>query len=212
MKVKINAPNCARYAPNAVLCGFTPLPTSKHMSTKLLSALLSLFLLLAGRSALAAPPTIIYVVRHAEKDPTPGLADPGLTPAGEARAQLLAQRLARRKPVALFTTDTRRTRATLAPLAQVTGLTLEVYDAKEPAALAARLRQQYAGKKVVVVGHSNTLLPLLAALGAAPLPGEIREEEYNYLFKVELRAGKPTKLTMSRYGAAPQAASTNKMR
>lgn len=173
--------------------------------------LLALLPLLAG-AARAAPPTIIYVVRHAEKDPTPGLTDPGLTPAGEARAQLLAQRLARRKPAALFTTDTRRTRATLAPLAQATGLLPEVYEAKEPAALATRLRQQYAGKTVVVVGHSNTLLPLLAALGAAPLPGEIRDEEYNYLFKVDLRPGKPTKLTMSRYGAAPLAASANKMR
>jgi len=162
---------------------------------------------------MARPPrTTIYLVRHAEKDPTPGLADPGLTPAGEARAQLLAQRLARRKPAALFTTDTRRTRATLAPLARATGLTPEVYSAKESAALAERLRQQYAGKTVVVVGHSNTLLPLLAALGAAPLPSEIRDEEYNYLFKADVRAGKPTKLIMSRYGAAPQAASANKVR
>jgi broad specificity phosphatase PhoE len=87
-----------------------------------------------------------------------------------------------------------------------------VYSAKESAALADRLRQQYAGKTVVVVGHSNTLLPLLAALGAAPLPSEIRDEEYNYLFKADLRTGKATKLIMSRYGAAPQAASANKVR
>jgi broad specificity phosphatase PhoE len=184
------------------------------MKTGRLPLLFGLLLLLGSvGSAVARPPrTTVYLVRHAEKDPTPGLADPALTPAGEARAQLLAQRLARRKPAALFTTDTRRTRATLAPLAQATGLTPEVYSAKESAALADRLRQQYAGKTVVVVGHSNTLLPLLAALGAAPLPSEIRDEEYNYLFKADLRTGKATKLIMSRYGAAPQAASTNKVR
>jgi broad specificity phosphatase PhoE len=163
--------------------------------------------------AVARPPrTTIYLVRHGEKDLTPGLADPGLTPVGEARAQLLAKQLAKRRPAALFTTDTRRTRATLTPLAQATGLTPEVYSAKEPAALASRLSQNYAGKTVVVVGHSNTLLPLLAALGVAPLPGEIRDEEYNYLFKVTLRAGQPARLIMSRYGAAPQAASSNTMR
>lgn len=170
--------------------------------------------LLLGLAATAARPprTTIYLVRHAEKDLTPGLADPPLTPAGEARAQLLAKQLAHRHPAALFTTDTRRTRTTLVPLAQATGLTPEVYSAKEPAALASRLQQQYAGKTVVVVGHSNTLLPLLTALGVAPLPGEIREEEYNYLFKVTLRAGQPARLLMSRYGAAPQVVTTNKVR
>ncbi|QKG56596.1 histidine phosphatase family protein [Hymenobacter sp. BRD128] len=167
--------------------------------------LLSLIVLPAA----AKPPvTTIYLVRHAEKDLTPGLTDPPLAPAGEARARLLAQRLRRYHPAALFTTtDTRRTRATLAPLAQATGLTPEVYRAQEPAALASHLRQDYAGKTVVVVGHSNTLLPLLSALGVAPLPGEIRDEEYNYLFKVTLREGQPAKLIMSRYGAAPRAVS-----
>lgn len=170
--------------------------------------------LVVGLAATAARPprTVIYLVRHGEKDLTPGLADPPLTPAGEARAQLLARQLAKRHPAALFTTDTRRTRATLAPLAQATGLTPETYSAKEPAGLASHLRQDYAGKTVVVVGHSNTLLPLLTALGVAPLPGEIRDEEYNYLFKVTLREGQPAKLIMSRYGAAPQTVSTNTMR
>lgn len=174
--------------------------------------LCALLLGLATGAAAKPPVTTIYLVRHAEKDLTPGLADPPLTPAGEARAQLLAKRLASRHPAALFTTDTRRTRATLAPLAQASGLTPEVYSTKEPAALANRLRRDYAGKTVVVVGHSNTLLPLLAALGVAPLPAEIRDEEYNYLFKVTLRGGQPTRLQMSRYGAAPQAVSGSTMR
>lgn len=185
------------------------------MTTTLLRGLASLLVMLAASimaSAARPPATTVYLVRHAEKDLTPGLADPPLTAAGEARAQLLAQRLARRHPAALFTTDTRRTRATLAPLAQATGLEPLTYRAQEPAAFAARLAQEYAGKTVVVVGHSNTLLPLLAALGVAPLPSEIRDEEYDYLFKVTLRAGQPTRLVMSRYGAAAATASANKTR
>ena len=63
-----------------------------------------------------------------------------------------------------------------------------------------------------MVGHSNTLLPLLTAMGVGPLPAEIRDEQYDLLFKVTLRAGQPASLTMSRYGAAPQTASQNKMR
>jgi len=181
------------------------------MKIKLLPLVLSLLLLTVWGAALAGPPVTIYLVRHAEKDLTPGLTDPPLTPAGEVRAQQLGRLLAKRHPAALFTTDTRRTRATLAPLAQATARTLEVYDAKNPAALAARLSREFGGKTVVVVGHSNTLLPLLSALGVAPLPSEIRDEEYNYLFKVKLRQGQPARLMMSRYGAAPQTASSNKM-
>ena len=178
----------------------------------LLRLTLLAFWLLPLLAAARPPSTTIYLVRHAEKDLTPGLADPPLTPAGEARAAMLSQQLARRHPAALFTTDTRRTRATLAPLAQATGLVPEAYDAKNQAALAAHIRQDFKGKTVVVVGHSNTLLPLLAALGVAPLPSEIRDEEYNYLFKVKMRQGQPAQLVMSRYGAAPQAASSYKMR
>ncbi len=162
---------------------------------------LGLLLALCAPVVAAPPATIIYLVRHAEKDLTPGLTDPPLTPAGEARAQALRQQLARRHPAALFTTDTRRTRATLAPLAQATGLMPLVYSAKEPAALAARIKQEYAGRTVVVVGHSNTLLPLLTELGVQAPMTEIKDEEYGYLFKVELREGKPAGLKVSRYGA-----------
>lgn len=170
------------------------------MPTILLRALLSLLLLPALALAARPPATTIYLVRHAEKDLTLGLADPPLTPAGAARAQLLAQRLASHHPAALFTTDTRRTRATLAPLAQATGLVPLAYSAKAPTALAARINQEYAGRTVVVVGHSNTLLPLLAALGVQAPMSEIKETEFNYLFKIKLRNGEPAKLIVSKFG------------
>ncbi|RYY19723.1 MAG: histidine phosphatase family protein [Cytophagaceae bacterium] len=167
----------------------------------LLGAVLSWLLAAAWGAAASPPATIIYLVRHAEKDPTPGLADPLLTPAGQARAQALRQKLAGKHPAALFTTDTRRTRATLAPLAQATGLTPLVYSPKDADAFAIRLYKEYAGKTVVVVGHSNTLLPLLAALGVKTPLLEIPEAKYDYLFKVELREGQPAKLKVSQYGA-----------
>ena len=172
------------------------------MKLTLLSFLLSLLLAALAHPAVAGPPvTTIYLVRHAEKDPTPSAADPLLTPAGEARAQALRKKLAGKHPAALFTTDTRRTRATLAPLSVATGLTPLVYDAKKPDALAIRIYKEYAGRTVVVVGHSNTLLPLLEALGVKATMQEIKEEEFNYLFKVELREGQPAKLKVSKYGA-----------
>jgi broad specificity phosphatase PhoE len=184
------------------------------MKSFLLGALLSFLLAaISACPAVAGPPaTTIYLVRHAEKDLTPSVADPALTPAGEARAQALARKLAKAHPDALFTTDTRRTRATLAPLAQATGLTPLVYSPKEPDAFAIRLYKEYAGHTVVVVGHSNTLLPLLAALGVKAPMLEIKDEEFDYLFKVEMREGQPARLKVSRYGAAPQAANAASMR
>ncbi|GAC1369883.1 MAG: hypothetical protein NVSMB30_08020 [Hymenobacter sp.] len=66
--------------------------------------------------------TTVYLVRHAEKDSTSDPADPTLSAVGQVRAEALRQLLARRRPAGLFTTDTKRTRATLAPLAAATKL------------------------------------------------------------------------------------------
>ena len=174
------------------------------MSWQLVRFTLGLCLvLLLATSATKPPVTTIYLVRHAEKFPAAGLLDPGITPVGEARAQLLAERLARRKPASLFTTDTRRSRATLAPLAAATGLTPLVYDAKNPDALAIQIYKEYAGRTVVVVGHSDTLLPLLAALGIRSPVQEIKDNEYDYLFRVELRPGELARLKVEHYGAPP---------
>ena len=163
---------------------------------------------LVAPSVVRAQATTVYIIRHAEKELTPGLADPPLTVAGEARARALSAALGQAKPAALFTTDTKRTRATLAPLAVASGLVPQVYAAPDPAALAARIRQEYAGRAVVVVGHSNTLLPLITALGATAQVASISDEEYDNLFVVRLpkRAGRPAAVVRRRYGAAAQAA------
>lgn len=103
----------------------------------------------AGAAPAAPPALTVYLVRHAEKVLTPGLADPPLTAAGETRAQALARTLRRARPAALFTTNTRRARATLAPLA-ATGLAPRVYDAGQPQPLAdtpaPRLRRAGGGR------------------------------------------------------------------
>ena len=155
----------------------------------------------AGAAPAAPPALTVYLVRHAEKALAPGLADPPLTAAGQARAQALARTLRRARPAALFTTNTQRTRATLAPLAAATGLVPRRYDAHQPQALADTLRRAYAGRAVVVVGHSNTLLPLITALGAPlPLPA-IGDDQYRYLFEVRVPAQGPATVRVRHYGA-----------
>lgn len=132
-------------------------------------------------------PTRVYIVRHAEKDLTPGLADPPLTPAGQARALALRKALLKHRPAsAIFSTATTRTRATAEPLAQALHLPIQPYDAKQLPALAALIRRRYVGQDVVVIGHSNTILETVEALGAPrPVP-TISDEQYDYLLEVTI--------------------------
>ena len=57
---------------------------------------------------------------------------------------------------------------------------------------------------MVVVGHSNTVLPLIEALGAArPVP-ELSDADYDYLFEVTLRPEGGATARVHRYGAGPR--------
>jgi hypothetical protein len=127
--------------------------------------------------------TTIVVVRHAEK-----LAegdDPELSDAGRARAEALAKVL-RSVPVsACYTSQYRRTAATVAPLCRERRIRTVALPAQDAKALAARLRAEHAGETVVVCGHSNTVPPLLAALGIAEKVA-IGDDEYDGLYVVSL--------------------------
>ncbi|MBC8082954.1 MAG: histidine phosphatase family protein [Hymenobacter sp.] len=165
----------------------------KFRSTTRLFLWLLPLLLLSGSCALrqhftrGAPYTTVYVARHAEKDLTPGLADPALTPAGQQRALALRDAIGKNQWVgAVFTTNTSRTRATAAPLAEAHKLPVEVYDAGQLRVLAARIRGRFTGQVVLVVGHSNTILETIEALGASrPVP-TIQGDEYDYLLEVRV--------------------------
>ncbi|UOG76983.1 histidine phosphatase family protein [Hymenobacter tibetensis] len=151
-----------------------------------------------------ASPTVVYVVRHAEKDLTPNLPDPLLTPSGQQRALALRDSLLPQKPVAaIFSTATSRTRATAEPLAQALKLSIQDYDPKQLAVLAARIRREYAGKSVLIIGHSNTILETSEALGAPRAVPTIGDNEYDYLLEVKVPRDSTQAATVAarRYGA-----------
>ena len=131
--------------------------------------------------------TSVYIVRHAEKDPTPGLVDPPLTPAGQQRALALRDSLRRHNMLsAIFSTSTARTQATAQPLAEKLKLPIQPYDARQLAALAARIRREYRGRTVLIVGHSNTILETVESFGATRPVSAIGDNDYNYLLEVTL--------------------------
>lgn len=149
------------------------------------------------------PATTILVVRHAEKQADSG--DPPLSGEGLARAAALARTLTDAGVTGLSATPYRRTQDTLRPLAETTGLTIEVrpVDMSSPQAyadaLAAGLLEDHAGGTVVVAGHSNTVPLILAALGVAG-PRSIRDDEYDDLFVVRVAPGKTPSLLHLHYG------------
>lgn len=150
----------------------------------------------------AAPPAPavleVVVVRHAEKD-VDDPRDPALSAAGQARALRLAGLPATRGLDAIYSSDYRRTRDTAAAVARAAGLAVTLYDAAEPAAaFVTRLRASHAAGRVMVVGHSNTVPAIVAALCACAVEA-ISEDEYGHLFAIRLAPGAAPALDHSRY-------------
>jgi len=166
-----------------------------------LVAWLTVVLLFAGASVAVAQQTTVILVRHAEKASEPS-SDPALTPTGEQRARDLAQ-LARDAGVtAIITTQFARTRATAQPLAAALGLTPQVVDARgtNHAQDVANAIRAHAGGVVLVVGHSNTIPAIIAALGA-PQPPPICDPEYDNVYIVSLAGTGTPRVIHARYGA-----------
>jgi len=127
-----------------------------------------------------APPPVrpaFYVVRHLH---TPeGERDPDLTAEGRRMAALLAERLGREPPAAIYVSTYRRTLQTAAPLARRLGVTPVVYDPADTPALVARVR---AGPRpALIVGHSNTVPDIVEQLGGAR-PGALVHEDFGDLW------------------------------
>lgn len=130
----------------------------------------------------------IIVVRHAEKDTTTSTPDPGLSPAGSARAQRISLRLQTADVQAVYVTGYRRTRATGLPTAQAHGMPVTVYAADGSAgALVNRLRTSHAAGTVLVVGHSNTVPDIVSALCRCAV-APIDESRYDHWYEVRIDA------------------------
>lgn len=166
---------------------------------------IKLLITLGAVLGLAAPlaaqaPTWVILVRHAEKADAPP-ADPPLTAAGQARAKALAARLEYTKLDAIITTQFERTRATAAPTAEshhIAPTIVATTGGNHVQAMADEIRK-HAGGVVLVVGHSNTVPAIVAALGA-PAPHAICDQEYDNLYIVSIPAtGTPTAV-QTRFG------------
>jgi broad specificity phosphatase PhoE len=146
-------------------------------------------------------PTTLVVVRHADR----AGSEDALSAAGRQRAEALAHALGAERLAAIYTSDTRRARDTAAPLARVLGLTPRVRPARDTSSLVSEIFSEHRGKRVLVVGHGNTVPQIIAAAGGPALP-DLPENEFDHLFV--MTGGVPwgrTELVHLRYGEGPGA-------
>lgn len=173
------------------------------MKTPFLLLLAILASVIAQPTLEAASPTVIYLVRHAEKASVP-LDDPLLTVAGTKRAKALAVLMAGKHPAAAFHTQFRRTRDTARPTVEQLAIPAIVIvagaDAEAHAkAVVARIRKAFAGRTVLVVGHTNTIPAIIRRLGITPAP-TIQENQFNRLFVVTKSTWSQATMVETTYG------------
>jgi broad specificity phosphatase PhoE len=146
---------------------------------------------------------VVYIVRHAEKESVPENAseaerkDAPLSVAGQMRALGLAEDVPVQEIEAVYVTDTKRCRDTASAVLALNGVKPIIYPPKDVTGLADRIRRRR-GQSVLVVGHSNTIPPLIAELGVETMV-TIADSQYGDLWVVTL-TGNVATLEVRRYG------------
>lgn len=147
--------------------------------------------------------TTVYLVRHAEKSSkNPNDPDPDISASGRARAKALATRLGGSGVTAIIVTQFKRTQETAEPLADSLHITPDVIPAGHVGDTdsAAAAVYSHRGSKVLIVGHSYTLAPIIAALGGPKVP-VLCEGQYSTLYILYIPPTGDPQLTRQRYGA-----------
>lgn len=141
-------------------------------------------------------PKTIYIVRHAEKLLVGD--DPELSVAGTVRSKKLAQILENEDIRHIYSTNTIRTKATVQPLADKLGISIEIYDIHNHDELVKKLRKNIGD--AVVVGHSNTIHHLANYfVGQNPRIPEIEDDDYNFIFIISLYKDGSSKVERKEY-------------
>lgn len=138
-------------------------------------------------AAAQAQPSLVIVVRHAERAPEPK-DDPGLSVEGVRRAQALADHLADAKITSIITTEFRRTQETALPTARKFGIEPQVVATRRDE-VPTHIREVVAAVRqltgvVLVVGHSNTVAGIVAGLSDAR-PLQLCDASFSNIFVID---------------------------
>ena len=147
--------------------------------------------------------TTIIFVRHAEKEITNN-NDPDLTDEGKKRVFELTRQLKDADVVAgidaIYSTPFKRNMQTAGPLAAALNLKIHNYEKDNYEQVLNEIQDNYKGKIILVVGHSDTLPGLMAELGASKKVPVIADNEYDNIYIVSIPWFGKTKTIRLRYG------------
>ena len=164
---------------------------------KLLFLFLAAFFALAAVDQAAAQTKTIVLVRHAEKADATS-QDPELSVAGKERAQRLVKKVNKYRPREIYSTDFKRTKDTVQPLATKRKVQIQTYDARDPKGLAAKIMAS-PNKRVLVSGHSNTVPGLANVLAKKELFKNLDDSEYGAIWVIRIKKGEVQKVEILSY-------------
>ena len=161
------------------------------------TVILGLFLFCIFSSGLLAQEKTILLVRHAEKADATS-QDPELSAEGKQRAERLVKKIGKFRPGAFYSTNYKRTRDTLAPLAAKRKKEVQIYDARQPQQLIEEIMKSDT-KRFLVSGHSNTIPALANLISKKELFKNLDDSEYSVIWLLKLKDGKVRKFELLDY-------------
>jgi 2,3-bisphosphoglycerate-dependent phosphoglycerate mutase len=159
--------------------------------------LLIVILQIAGSETFGQSLTTFIFVRHAEKTDD-GSKDPDLTSEGKQRAERLSEMLALQKVDAVYSTNYKRTRSTVEPVAASHQLSITSYASLDGTQLK-ELATRYSGGTVVICGHSNTTPKMINSLLGSDRIKQWEDPDYGNFVIVTVSSSGDASLTQLRY-------------
>jgi 2,3-bisphosphoglycerate-dependent phosphoglycerate mutase len=128
--------------------------------------------------------TTFILIRHAEKE-NDGTADPDLKPEGVIRAKRIASMFAHTPIDVIYSTNYKRTKNTVTPVADARGLVIQHYEAFKADDIESML-QKYSGKTILISGHSNNTPWIANHLTGKKEFTDYAESEYGIILIVSI--------------------------
>ena len=149
-----------------------------------------------GASSISAQTKTIVLVRHAEK--ADNSADPDLSAVGKERAQRLVKKVNKYRPKEIYSTNFKRTRDTVQPIATKRHLQIQTYDPRDQKVVAEKILAS-PNKRILVSGHSNTIPGLANLLGKKELFKNLDDSEYGAIWVIRIKKGAVQKVEILNY-------------
>ena len=143
--------------------------------------------------------TTFILVRHAKKDLTQSTNDPDLSAVGKARVTKLVELFRSTQIDAIYSTEFKRTRQTVEPLAQDRSIPVMSYQPVVKTDIDLML-QKHVGQTILVSGHSNTVPTMVNYLIGEDKYKTFDDADYgNVIIVSVIERGKNTKVVWMQY-------------